>query len=592
MKNKKNSTLKNSKLKNITYDDHKQFISSKGTYTELFWNYLIHKKIKKVWGLTGQGISYLINYIPKNIEYLNTLNELQNTWSAQVYGRLTNNVGFSFTTTGPGVATALSALKNAVCEKNPLILCSPYDDEKTQYDFQSWDIYKVGKTFCETFYISKPQEFLKILNEAYYTALIKQTGVLLLVKSELFLQKVTHNSLKIDSSLFIDNKSNIQKYSTEINNQFNNKNMLIIFGKGSTSRKNLYLEKFIQTNNIPYIVTWNERQIINDSLYCGRIGTLGNHSANYAMYHATHVLIIGDTAACMVNQVFAPMFNILFLNNNKKIYTISNDKQFKLPQKSNFIIVNDYDYICSLFDFNPSVEWVQQLQESNHHLLVSLPASTKYEKFCKIAADIYSKQNLDIPVTTGVGNHWTCIGKYFEIKKSINFETQCVWDSIGTGIANSIAMYHSLNKPVWVFEGDGGTFWSGSNLLYLLNNKHLPITVTIYINHIYGMIEEYNYDAKMNPKAVPLQIKESIPLIEHYPNSHIFDKYTEYENYLSKNPISNELRFIFINLGSNPIQNSVFEINIDKEYIKELHHSNYKQILNSLEVLKTEYVYF
>lgn len=587
MKNKK-FTIKN----HIEYDKPKKWITSKGTYTEMFWNYLIQKNVKKVWGLTGQGISYLINYIPKDIEYLNTLNELQNTWTAQVYGRLTNNVGFSFTTTGPGVATALSALKNAVCEKNPLILCNPYDNEKTQFDFQSWDIYEVGKTFCQTFYISKAQDFLKILNEAYYTALTKQTGVLLLIKSDIFLQKVLNTPLKLDVSLFKDDKSKIQKSVSHINKIFDDKNILVIFGKGATSRTNNILESFVKNNNIPYIVTWNARQIIDGSLYCGRIGTLGNHSANYAMYHASHVLIIGDTAACMVNQVFAPMFNILFLNNKKEIYTISNDKQFKLPQKSKFIMVNDYTTICTMLDFKPNKEWINQLNQSNQHLLVSLPASTKYEKFCKIAADIYSKQQLDIPITTGVGNHWTCIGKYFEIQNSKNYETQCVWDSIGTGIANGLAMYSAFKKPVWIFEGDGGTFWSGSNLLYLLNNKHLPLTVTIYVNHIYGMIEEYNYDAQMNPKAIPLQIKESIPFIEHYPNSHIFNTYSEYENYLSKNPISNELRFIFINLGNDPIQNSVFEINVDKEYIKALHNSNFKQILNSLEVLKTDYVYF
>lgn len=587
MKNKK-FTIKN----HIEYDKPTKWITSKGTYTEMFWDYLIQQNVKKVWGLTGQGISYLINYIPKDIEYLNTLNELQNTWTAQVYGRLTNNVGFSFTTTGPGVATALSALKNAVCEKNPLILCNPYDNENTQFDFQSWDIYEVGKTFCQTFYISKPQDFLKILNEAYYTALTKQTGVLLLIKSDIFLQKVLKTPLKLDVSLFKDDKSKIQQTASHINKIFDDKNILVIFGKGATSRTNNILESFVKNNNIPYIVTWNEREIIDGSLYCGRIGTLGNHSANYAMYHASHVLIIGDTAACMVNQVFAPMFNVLFLNNKKEIYTISNDKQFKLPQKSKFIMVNDYTNICSMLDFKPNKEWINQLNQSNQHLLVSLPASTKYEKFCKIAADIYSKQKLDIPITTGVGNHWTCIGKYFEILNSKNYETQCVWDSIGTGIANGLAMYSAFKKPVWIFEGDGGTFWSGSNLLYLLNNKHLPLTVTIYVNHIYGMIEEYNYDAQMNPKAIPLQIKESIPFIEQYPNSHIFNTYSEYENYLSKNPISNELRFIFINLGNDPIQNSVFEINVDKEYINALHNSNFKQILNSLEVLKTDYVYF
>ena len=47
-----------------------------------------------------------------------------------------------------------------------------------------------------------------------------------------------------------------------------------------------------------------------------------------------------------------------------------------------------------------------------------------------------------------------------------------------------------------------------------------------------------------------------------------------------------------LDFASEQAENSVFEINVDKEYIKDLHNSNYKEILNSLEVLKTDYVYF
>jgi hypothetical protein len=145
---------------------------------------------------------------------------------------------------------------------------------------------------------------------------------------------------------------------------------------------------------------------------------------------------------------------------------------------------------------------------------------------------------------------------------------------------------------VWVFEGDGGSLWSGSNLLYLLNNRHLPITVTIYINHIYGMIEEYNVESDMDPNAIPLQIKESIPLITHFPNCHIFKKMEEYETYLHANPISTSVRFIFIYLGNDPIDNSVLEINVNREYIKAIKTNNYKAMINAPEVLKTKYVYF
>ena len=588
--------MKTHKLK-TTASKTRKWVSSKGTYAELFWTFLINKNIKKVWGLTGQGISYLINYIPTNrIKYLNTLNELQNTWTAQVYGRLTDNVGFSFTTTGPGIATALSAIKNAVCEKNPLVVCSPYDHERTQLDFQSWDIYKIGKTMCTTIYISKPRDFLQQLNEAYTIALTKQTGVLLLIKSDLFLQKVSHPRHQQAKEKEKEPHDHVLSIARTINKELDNKNMLIVLGKGASSRPNKALETFLIKCHVPYITTWNERLILHNSMHCGRMGTLGNHSANYAMFHATHVIIIGDTAACMMNQVFAPMFNVFFLHNDKRLFTISNDKQFKVHQNSQFIMVNEFDTICSLFTFKPNAQWIYQLEQSNHALLTNelaaKPATTKYEKYCKIAASVYSSLDLNIPVTTGVGNHWTCIGKYFDIKDPKLYETQCVWDSIGTGIANGIAMVEALNKPVWVFEGDGGTLWSGSNLLYLLNNRHLPITVTIYINHIYGMIEEYNVESDMDPNAIPLQIKESIPLITHFPNCHIFKKMEEYETYLRANPISTSVRFIFIYLGNDPMDNSVLEININREYIKAIKTDNYEAMINAPEVLKTEYVYF
>ena len=44
-----------------------------------------------------------------------------------------------------------------------------------------------------------------------------------------------------------------------------------------------------------------------------------------------------------------------------------------------------------------------------------------WESFLTQGAIILSneKNNLDIPVTTGVGNHWYAIGKYMNLTKSI-----------------------------------------------------------------------------------------------------------------------------------------------------------------------------
>ena len=97
---------------------------SKTSVAHLFWRFLIQKKIRRVFGLPGGPMDHLLSLLPQKIQWTNTGNELQNGFCAQVYGQYTQNVGYLLTTIGPGFATAISALQQAIYEGNPLILVS------------------------------------------------------------------------------------------------------------------------------------------------------------------------------------------------------------------------------------------------------------------------------------------------------------------------------------------------------------------------------------------------------------------------------------------------------------------------------------
>lgn len=159
------------------------------------------------------------------------------------------------------------------------------------------------------------------------------------------------------------------------------------------------------------------------------------------------------------------------------------------------------------------------------------------------------------------------------------FESATTWASIGIAISNGIAIHYATNKQVWVFIGDGGLLFSCSDLLYLLSNKHLPITVTIYVNNMYGAIME-DLEMKHDKMKKIIEIP-NIPILNTLPNCHIFYDENTYYEYLNNNYYSDELRFIIIMLPNTNSENFVYEINADKEYEENLKNNRFENILNT-----------
>ena len=66
-------------------------------------------------------------------------------------------------------------------------------------------------------------------------------------------------------------------------------------------------------------------------------------------------------------------------------------------------------------------------------------------------------------------------------------------------------------------------------MIYLLNNLHLPITVTIYVNHIYGAIFE-DYEKRVDKINEAVDVPD-IKLLKLLPNCHMFNSEVKYYHY-------------------------------------------------------------
>lgn len=401
-----------------------------------------------------------------------------------------------------------------------------------------------------------------MVQESYEVAKQLCTGVILLIDQSLFAEPMD----RIQHSLI----PSIPYIPSHVFTPFHGMKTLVVVGK---LKGTCYYEalSFIQKNHLPYVTTWKCRfKIKNYAHDCGRLGSLGNHSANYALRHASHLIVLGNVSSQLTSptkEKFSLMYtdhiHILSLCYQPiSLGTVYQVNQLRFPE----------------IHLRPNLDWLSQLDRSNKHLYFDLPRLSSLERYAYIASTIYKQHKLTIPVCTDVGNHWYAIGKYMDLHEPNLFESTTTWASIGMGMASSIGIHYALKTPVWSFMGDGGTLFGASDLMYLLNYPQLPITVTIYVNHIYGAVFE-DVQFKHDNVNSPIVSVPTISLLKHLPNCHYFKDEMSYASYLSNHCISHSLRFIILSIP-NPTDSDVYEIKTDATYERLLLQDQFQYILN------------
>ena len=571
--------------------------------SELMWSYLTEQGITTVFGVPGGSITNMLHKIPETISWNNVGNELTNGFLAQTYGQYTNSAGIIFATSGPGLTTALSAVKNAVQESNPLLLITGHNKNTSENDFQSIAVNNLSGISKYIISVDDPSTILKNITLAYQIAKNLNTGVILSIENSI--ETVVPSNIH-HVSMIVDTKDYINDIQKQLENRIpNDSKLLIILGKGNFVYENK-VNDFITRNNLPYVTTWKGRCTMSGGIACGRIGTLGNHSANYAAYNATHILIIGNTSGGTTNS--STFYENKFSSGifNKKIYigclAISKDT-VDINSTESFIVSNIENILDGLV-LQTTEAWRDQLNIANTQLYVPLPRKSKLEEYCYAASQVYAfnpSVNSTVAVTTGVGNHWYATGKYFDIIPCNKWSSPTTWASIGVGIADGYGMWLAQQTPVWVFEGDGGAIFSSNIILYLIAcqeaGNDISMTINIFIDNYYsavvagytmhGYIPDDNTEIPynfMNTNRVP-----KINWAKIIPDTmlHEFNSVREYKNYLSTNPISHGLRFILLSID-NYSESSVYEINYNDVYADNLATSNYEGILNTELILKSE----
>ena len=185
-------------------------------------SFLIKKKVKRVFLITGGAISFMVDAFSRNkkIKYISVAHEQGAAMMADSYSRLGPNFSCTMVTSGPGATNLLTGIACSYFDSIPsLHICgqvNTYEQQSSnkstqkvrQVGFQETDIVNISKPITKFSYkVTNPNEIKYILEKSYHIATTGRPGPVLL-DIPMDLQRKLINPKKLRSFQANKNKKN------------------------------------------------------------------------------------------------------------------------------------------------------------------------------------------------------------------------------------------------------------------------------------------------------------------------------------------------------------------------------------------------
>lgn len=278
--------------------------------SDYIWRYIEELGVKHVFMFPGGGAMHLVDSLSKNknIEYINLMHEQACAMASETYSRISENIGVSLVTTGPGGTNAVTGVAAAWLESTPCIFISGQVKttdlksgtglrQKGNQEIGIVDIVSSITKYAKT--ITKAEEIKYHLDKAIYLAkegrqgpvwldipldvqaTIIETDKLNSFKAEDFCNKYDDIKIKVKETLDILKGA---------------KKPVLIVGQGiqRNSGKQLF-EKLVKILKIPVLTSWIGTELLEfeNEYNMGKPGMVAPRYSNFTMQNADCIIAIG-----------------------------------------------------------------------------------------------------------------------------------------------------------------------------------------------------------------------------------------------------------------------------------------------------------
>ncbi len=479
-------------------------------------SFLVKKKIKQVFLITGGAISFMVDAFSRNkkIKYVSVAHEQSAAMMADAYSRIGPNFSCTMVTSGPGATNLITGIGCSYFDSIPsLHICgqvNTYEQQSSnkstvsvrQVGFQETDIVSISKPITKFSYkLKNANEIKYILEKSYYLATSGRPGpVLLDIPMDLQRKEINIKELKTFYPPMKKIKKNQNKFKFLINKINQSKKPVLILGGGiKYARAEDKLKIFLKKYNIPIVSTWSGVDLIDHSNnnYIGNIGVYGSRAANFTVQNSDLILSLGSRLDTRITGGVPKNF----ARNARKIVVdidkneLSKERGLKIEHKINLNVkyfLNTINKISYKKISKP--DWVKKCSLWKEKYPVVLKEYYKNKNFVNPYVFIRHLSKIlnqkDIIIADD-GGHLTWTLQAFKIKYGQKLFSAFGNSPMGYALPASIgASIVKSNSKIICIDGDG-SIQINLQELHTIDKLKLPIKIFILNNDGYGIIKQF-----------------------------------------------------------------------------------------------------
>ena len=482
-------------------------------------NFLVKKKIKDVFLLTGGAISFMVDAFSRNkkIKYTCVAHEQAAAMMADSYSRLGPNLSCTMVTSGPGATNLITGIACSWFDSIPSLhitgQVNSYEKKGAQkgtkntrqVGFQEADIVSMAKPITKFSYqLKKPNEIKYILEKACHLAQSGRPGPVL-IDIPMDFQKIKLDPKKLKSFNITKKKNtNISfKSSKKVVQLFykSSRPVLLLGGGIKISKSEKKLEKLLKKLDVPIVTTWSGVDLLdhNNKNYIGNVGVYGSRSANFTVQNSDLLLCLGSRLDTRITggvpSSFARKSNIVVVDIDKNELSKQRGLKIHLKINQNLNIFLD-DLIEQLKEYKEDRQkkWLIKCQEWKNKYPIIEKSYYKQKKFVNpyvFFGELSNLLNNKSTIIADDGGHLTWAIQAFKVKKGQKLFSAFGNSPMGYAFPASIGASILGNKSkIICIDGDGSIQMNIQELQTVKSNK-LPIKIIVLNNNGYGIIKQF-----------------------------------------------------------------------------------------------------
>ena len=481
--------------------------------------FLVSKKIKNVFLITGGAISFMVDSFSrtKKIKYTCVAHEQAAAMMADSYSRMGPNLACTMVTSGPGATNLITGIACSWFDSIPSIhitgQVNSYEKQGAQkgtkntrqVGFQETDIVSITKPITKFSYqLKKPNEIKYILQKATYLAQSGRPGPVV-IDIPMDFQKAKINPSKLKDFKIPKIKNNKKPLKNNINKIINllkksNRPVIILGGGIKISKSQKQIKKTIDSLNLPFVTTWSGVDLIDhdNRKYIGNVGVYGSRSANFAVQNSDLLISLGSRLDTRITggvpSSFARGAKVVAVDIDKD--ELSKERGLKLSLK----VKTDLFNFLNLFNSEikkvkiDKIRWLDKCNDWKSSYPIIKKEYYNQKKFVNPYVFINELSKIlkkkDIIIADD-GGHLTWTIQSFKVKMGQKLFSAFGNSPMGYAFPASIGASICMNKgKVICIDGDGSIQINIQELQTIVANK-LPVKLILLNNNGYGIIKQF-----------------------------------------------------------------------------------------------------